>query len=331
MSRSGVFRRHPVRTSIAVVVLAPIVFVAANLALLMADRREVGGWKSPAAEQRFNAAYDEVMALMPPSTAHDFATDFGTVRAYRFEKPGADAAYRARTPLLLLPGHSAPAPLWLGDLPILLEDRPVWALDLLGQPGKSVQTRRVADGADQARWLDQVITQTREPRLHLVGLSFGGWTAVNHAIRHPRVVASLSLADPALVFGMPPAPMMIASMFTTFPLMPKAYNDWFVEWINGAPVDPSVPEAKIVTAGIDEYAVRQPVPEVPTDEQLRSLRMPVMTVIGGRSEVNDADVVVPRARAMIPGIDITVDPDAGHGVNGEAFDRRVLAFVAGVD
>lgn len=322
------FRRHPVRTAVVMVLLLPVVFCGANIALLVADRREVSGWKSPAAEQRFRKAYDEVMAFMPPpAETHDIPTDFGTVRAYKFIKAGADDTYRARTPLLLLPGHSAPVPMWLGDLPILLEDRPVWAIDLLGQPGKSVPTRKVTSAADQARWLDQVVVATGERRLHLVGLSFGGWTAVNYTLHHPERVASLSLADPALVFSMPKPQLMVAGGLTAFPLMPKAYSDWFVEWITGEPVDRSIPEFKIVSAGIDEYVVREPSPEVPTDDQLRSLRVPVMVIFGGRSAVHDADKVAPRARALVPNIEVTVFPETGHAVNGERFDRKVLGFV----
>ncbi len=68
----------------------------------------------------------------------------------------------------------------------------------------SVQTRALVDGADQAAWLDQVLARVLEeaavPKVHLMGHSFGGWSAANYAARHPRRLASLTLVDPVLVF-----------------------------------------------------------------------------------------------------------------------------------
>ena len=53
-----------------------------------------------------------------------------------------------------------------------------------------------------AAWLDELLGQLGagphgDRPAHLVGLSYGGWIAMNQAIRAPGRVASLTLLDPA--------------------------------------------------------------------------------------------------------------------------------------
>ena len=77
------------------------------------------------------------MAGLPaPSATLDVSTHFGTVRVYRFGP--ADGV-----PLLLLPGRTAAAPMWEANLAGLAKSRPVYATDLIGEPGLSVQTRQL--------------------------------------------------------------------------------------------------------------------------------------------------------------------------------------------
>jgi pimeloyl-ACP methyl ester carboxylesterase len=66
----------------------------------------------------------------------------------------------AGAPVVVLPGRNASTPMWRANLPGLLQHRSVIGVDLLG-------------------------------------VSIGGWTAVNYAARRPGHAASLVLLDPA--------------------------------------------------------------------------------------------------------------------------------------
>lgn len=72
-------------------------------------------------------------------------------------------------------------------MPHLLQISDVYALDLLGEPGKSVQERPIASYADQAIWLEQTLAALSEERFHPVGISFGGWSVMHDV---PTVMAT---------------------------------------------------------------------------------------------------------------------------------------------
>ncbi|WP_051215537.1 alpha/beta fold hydrolase [Granulicoccus phenolivorans] len=318
---------------LGVIVAVPVLFTGLNVAILLAtdDRIPVSHWKSAESRSRFEATYAETMRLLPePSLTRDVMTDFGTVRAYRFDRPDADEAYRAQDPLVLLPGHSAPVPMWLGNIPHYLPDRPVIAIDLLGQPGLSVPTRPVTTEAEQAAWLDQTLAGLGVERAHLVGVSFGGWTAVNYALHDPARVATLSLLEPAFVFADPKPGFMLAAMLTAFPLLPAAYTDWFMAYTaGGAPIDPDLPEAKLIGAGIDDYQVVEPTPRRFTDAELLRIEAPMLVVFGGRSPLHDSAAALANARRLFPEAEARIKPEGSHAVHGEyadELDARILAF-----
>ena len=119
-------------------------------------------------------------------------TSFGTVRVYRFDGPPQG------TPVVLLPGRNASTPMWGANLPPLLEHRTVYSVDLLGEAGMSVQRQAITGPDDQAQWFDETLAGLGLDRVHLMGVSIGGWTAANYAIRRPGRAASLALLDPAI-------------------------------------------------------------------------------------------------------------------------------------
>ena len=77
------------------------------------------------------------------------------------------------------------------------ERHSVYALDTLGDAGRSIQRAPIRDGNDSAVWLQDVLDGLDVPRAHLVGCSYGGWLAMLHTIHAPARTASLCLLDPA--------------------------------------------------------------------------------------------------------------------------------------
>jgi hypothetical protein len=170
------------------------------------QRYNVGHFKSERAREHFLSVYQSAMAQLPPvSESTDVPTSFGIVRAYRFDGPSAGP------PVVLLPGRNASTPMWRVNIPALLEHRTVIGIDLLGEAGMSVQDKPITGPDDEAHWLDDTLVGLGLDRAHLLGVSIGGWTAVNYAVRRPGRAASLALLDPVMTFAPIPVKALLVS------------------------------------------------------------------------------------------------------------------------
>lgn len=282
----------------------------------------VGRFRNDAARARYLEIYRSCLSALPAyDESFDSPTSFGTVRGYRFGGP-------AGKPVVLLPGRNAPTPLWAANLPGLLEHRTVYCLDLLGEPGLSVQTVPITGADDQAHWLDDVLVALRLDSVHLTGLSFGGWSVTNYALRMPQRVASLTLIDPALTFARIPLRTIAATIPLTVRGAPEPLRRRVLSWLaGGADVDDSEPVARLIAAGSTDFELHQPLPTLFTDDDLRGLDLPVLALIAGRSAIHDAERAADRARNLLRHGRVELWPDASHAINGEFPDR--IAETAG--
>ena len=273
--------------------------------------QRVGRFRSDAARARYQQRYQAALAQLPsPNETLDLATGFGTVRVYRFDGPPG-------RPVVLLPGRNASTPMWAGNLPGLLAHRTVFGVDLLGEPGLSVQRRPLADGEDQAQWFDELLT-AMDLRPHLMGVSFGGWSATNYAVRRPGRVASLTLLDPVMTFAPIPVRTMLAVAPMGLPRVPERYRRWVLRWLSGgADVDDSEPVAALIDSGTTDFELQQPLPKRFTADQLRTLDLPVLAVLAGRSVIHDSTRAAATARKLLRHGQVELWPTASHAVNGE--------------
>lgn len=317
---------------VATLVALPALVIGGAL-VVTHDLSPTGHWRTDAGQLAFAASYAAAMRLLPePTRTLNLRTDYGTVRVYEFVTP----ATRARTPVVLLPGRTASAPMWLENLPDLVAGRPVYALDTLGDAGMSVQTRALVDGADQAAWLDQVLTRVLEeadaPKVHLMGHSFGGWSAANYAARYPRRLASLTLVDPVLVFQGIRWQIYVKSIPASLPFLPRSWRDRLLGDIGGGgEVDLDDPLARLISDGMEHYAGKLPLPERLSDEQLRGLTVPLYAAMASESALHDSAAAVAVGQARVRDIRIRNWPGATHSLPMEfpdQLDREALASMA---
>jgi pimeloyl-ACP methyl ester carboxylesterase len=216
--------------------------------------------------------------------------------------------------------------MWRANLPGVLSSRTAYCIDLLGEAGLSVQDRPITGPDDQAQWLDETLAGLGLDAVHLMGVSIGGWTVTNCAVRRPGRVASLTLLDPAMTFARIPVKTALMSVALFAPGVPEALRRWVLRWIaGGADADESVPEAALISAGSNDFILRSAMPKVFTDDQLRSLHVPVLAFIAGRSVIHDAKRAAARARNLLPNGKIELWADASHAINGEYPDEIAAA------
>jgi len=309
-------RLMPRRVLLVVTAVTLGLAVAAWLSI-RAPESPVGYFDSAQGRDRFGTAYAAALAEMPqPQATLDVRTTFGIVRVYRF-----DGAEPGEPPLVLLPGTVSASPVWADNLPSLLRLRTVYTVDLLGEPGASVQERPIETSADQAAWLRETLAALPEPRVVLLGLSIGGWTATNLVVREPAKVAGLIVVEPIRTFtGLSPS-AVLRSVPPAVRWAPRAWRDSFNRWTaNGAPVEDE-PVADMIEAGMRHYVRRLPAPEQITPEQLRQVRVPVLVILAGASRMHDPAEAARVARGTLPRATVLTYENASHAINGEFPDR----------
>ncbi|GII64403.1 hypothetical protein Skr01_44880 [Sphaerisporangium krabiense] len=294
----------------------------------MPTKGRVGRFRTAAGQAEFEKIYDQGLdALPPPAEVQDVSTRFGQVRVYRFgDAPGP--------PIVLLHGRAATSVMWLPNLAALAERHRVFALDLLGEGGRSVQTVPIRNADDQAAWFGDLLERLDVGAAHLVGVSIGGWLACNQAVRAPRHVASISLLEPANTLGRIPLGLVLRTIPIALPFTASWAMPRFLRWVDGnGEVPEDDPVGRVIGANLRHYRAALAPPAYFSDDQLRSIAVPALVLLGGRSVVHDAEKACRRARALIPDVQAELWPDATHSIAGQyatEVNERVLRFINSV-
>lgn len=118
-----------------------------------------------------------------------------------------------KVPLVLLHGLASGVALWVLNLDALSENRPVYAIDMLGF-GRSTRSKFDTDAIKAEHQLVSSVEEWRREmnikEMILLGHSMGGFLAASYAIQHPERVKHLILADP---WGFPEKPADVAAKY----------------------------------------------------------------------------------------------------------------------
>jgi pimeloyl-ACP methyl ester carboxylesterase len=281
----------------------------------------VGHFTTAQARSSYLSLYDEAIAAIPGEReTRDVATTYGQVRVYRFGSASG-------VPFVLMHGRGATSAMWEPNIPELAAHRTVYAIDSLGEPGRSIQTLPIRSSADQAAWLTEVFDVLGIERAHLAGVSGGGWLTFNQALRTPERIATAALIEPAHVLARFSKKFLLGG-FSLLPGLPESFGNRFLGWVSGNP-DMTQPIAQLLTTGMRTYRMALPLPEYGRDELLRSLQVPVLALLGGRSVVHNPLEAARRAQTLIPTNGTELWPEATHALSGEHPDQlntRLLQF-----
>ncbi|MEO3744497.1 hypothetical protein [Plantactinospora sp. B5E13] len=237
--------------------LSVIGLVALVVVFGMRKPAPIGHWDNADGQDRFLRAHRTAFAVLPtPAETIDVRTDFGFVRVYRFASAGAGTTGGGNLPLLLLPGRASATPVWADNVPELL----------------------------------------RIGNVYTVGLSIGGWTAVNLALHRPDHIASMTVVDPVYVFADMPLGTIVRSIPAALPWLPGSWRDSFNSYTAGGVPVGDEPVADMIEAGMQHYRLRLPQPTRISKKRLGRLDLPVLAIIAGKSVMRDPQAAVETAR-----------------------------------
>ncbi|MEV5434683.1 alpha/beta hydrolase [Streptomyces sp. NPDC052682] len=255
-------------------------------------------------EAVFSAAYDAVLRRWPVEVRSvDVPSAYGTTRVHVSGREDG-------VPVVLLPGGGATSMAWSATAGELAATHRVYAVDLMGDIGRSVHDGAPLRGVGDLRaWLDALFDELQLDGAHLCGHSYGAWIALNYALHAPHRLGRLALLDPTSCFaGMSPRYLLRA-----LPLLRptagrvRAFHRWET---GGDPEDP------VWQAFLDSTAAARRSKVVvmrrPRARDLRTCAVPVLVVLAERSRAHDVRRVAAGARRLLPDPGIVTLPGASH-------------------
>lgn len=228
--------------------------------------------------------------------------------------------------LLLLHGGVANSAMWMGEITAFARFFRVYCIDMIGEPGLSAPARPALASDAYAVWLDDVLDHFAVARTSILGISLGGWLALDYAIRRPEKVERVAVLCPGGI-----GRQKVGIVFAT--LLSRMFGEWgkrrLMERILGrAPADPPPP----LKAFIDFFELirkhfRPRMVRLPVfpDNALRSLNVPLLAIVGARDVLLDSAQTKRRLEALVSGAQVVYLPEAGHMIARQT--ERVLEFM----
>jgi pimeloyl-ACP methyl ester carboxylesterase len=276
--------------------------------------RSTSIYKSPEVRARFMEMYDEKMQAWPVPYEDVFVdTACGNVHVIVSGPQGAP-------PVLLLHASGVGGWSWLYNAEALSQDHRIYAIDTLGDAGKSELhdvDRYPQNSQQQGELVAEIADKLGVEKAYVVGASEGGFIGTNYALYAPERVQKLALLGPMGYAGTTES--IVRIMLTQFfPLKPIRDNT--IPWAFGN--DPKVVGAfgEWMQLLMAEVVPRKAAPVPFTAEQRQSLAMPVMLILGQKDNlVGDPEI----ARAKVQDIpDIRVEVlDSGHLIGAEQSEQ----------
>jgi pimeloyl-ACP methyl ester carboxylesterase len=251
-------------------------------------------------------------------------TRFGTTHVVVSGR--ADAA-----PLVLLHGYWATLTMWAPNVADFARDYCVYAIDVMGQPSKTVPTEPVRSARDYVTWLTEMLDALHLNRVSLVGMSYGGWLAMKFTVDRSQRVTKLVLLSPGGFLPMV-RQFSLRGMLMVF-LPSRVTVNSFMRWLGFRAGDGDVFD--LMYLGLKHFRVPRETALVMSnalsDDELRSLPVPTLLLFGEREVICDPAAALTRARRLIPHLEGELVPASSHDMYArqrEIVDARVLDFLS---
>ncbi|MGA7712639.1 MAG: alpha/beta fold hydrolase [Rhizomicrobium sp.] len=274
-------------------------------------------YKSQESERRLIETYRAKLSSWPVSCQHLYVP---TSQGETFVIASGE---KTAPPLLLLHGAGANALAWLADIAAWSAHFRVYAVDLIGEPGLSAPSRPPLTSSKYAHWLGEVMDALSLERAHLLGVSLGGWLAIDFATRFPQRVSRLVLLCPGGVGTQRSSFLFKAGWLL---LLGDRGRDKAVVLALGPDAKKAPPESlAYVQEVFKDFIPRASELPMFSDAALQRLTMPVLLIVGARDAMLDSGETVRRLLRAAPKLEARTLPDTGHLILGQT--DAVIGFL----
>ncbi|HUO91916.1 MAG TPA: alpha/beta hydrolase [Rhizomicrobium sp.] len=231
---------------------------------------------------------------------------------------------KAAPPLILLHGSGGNSIVWMRDIAEWSKQFRVFAVDVIGEPGLSAASRPPLASDLYAQWLADAFDALSLEDASIVGVSLGGWLALDFATRNPARVRRLVLLCPGGV-GRQKSAFLFKAMFLML------FGAWgrrkALSLALGRMAANANPEATAYMSSVfREFRPRRETLPIFSDEDLKRLTMPVLLIVGGEDAMLDSQETCARLARSVPNLTARELPGTGHLITGQT--ATITAFLA---
>jgi pimeloyl-ACP methyl ester carboxylesterase len=271
---------------------------------------------------KYMAAYEAMFALWKiPHDAIDIETRFGSTHINACGPVDGD-------PLVLLHAAGLSSTVWFANMADLSAHHRVYAVDVLGDAGRSVADRLMTQRTDYAQWLKDVLDGLNMNRCNLLGHSYGGWLTLNMALACPDRLRKIVLLSPAASFRPLSLITKLILFLAEFRIHPPVKSMLQAGAAKGTVIQESfihlIEEVTRYCSPVTMF------PTVYTDKELAQIELPVLLLVGAGEKIYNPHKAMARAQQWLPDLTAEIISNAGHLLimdQPEIINRRILDFL----
>jgi pimeloyl-ACP methyl ester carboxylesterase len=263
-------------------------------------------------QQKFLADYQKELESWSVHTEEmDIETGFGRTHIISFGNP-------LGKPLILLHWFYSSSLEWKYMAPFLQDRYHVYAIDVIGDMGKSYAFNPPKSEKEVSQWFNQVLDSLSLKKVSVCGHSNGGFQAMLIAQQDTDRIEKLILLAPAAGFKPFRLKFYLSSFGTA--LFPK--DIILKTFVNAGTLKPDLwsKEMRDMLAISFRDATNQlrVYPREFSDDELKAIKVPTLLILGNEEMIYSPAESAGRASGILPDCKVIILPDCGHAIPFDA-------------
>jgi pimeloyl-ACP methyl ester carboxylesterase len=244
------------------------------------------------------------------------------------------AGPKAAPPIVLLHGAAATSLMWAPNIEALSTRQRTYAVDQIGEFGKSLCCRPLPSLDDLVTWLDELFDALElHAGLSLVGISYGGALAEQYALHFPTRLDKVVLLAPGNTVLRTRTEFWVRLIWAAIARqrgLPSFLRWIFAEMARNDPkwIDAILEQLFMNMRNLERR--KTPIPPVLTDAEWGRLQVPALFLIGEHDVIYSPQKAVRRLKRVAPRVTAEIVPGAGHDftvAHDAAINARILEFL----
>ncbi|MCR8657518.1 alpha/beta fold hydrolase [Paenibacillus endoradicis] len=275
-------------------------------------------------EREYYHCYERSLAMFEMNfTSLIIPTSFGETHVLCFGDTN-------KKPLLLLHGMTMSSMMWYPNMKQLVQERSVYAIDVIGDFGKSKPEKAIKSRKDAQLWLLEVLNGLQFEKVDLAGHSMGGFLSLNFALAYPKRLSKLLLYAPAGSFHRI-SPKFFMKVYPALLFHTDKSIDNAFKWFSGkGEILPPVFRSLVIAGYRHAKPLMQVMPSVFSKEEFHSYQISTLLLIGDKEVIYPAKKAIANAKNWIPNLETHLITGASHSLtmeDAEIVNKITLNFL----